>query len=195
MHWWALPLTCRHKPLICIHLQAKLSPQTSPSDPQTKTHTHLYQSTPCGFQPLQGIWWNSAQVCMLSRGLQCSSPNREPRTSQILPGITPSSSLFSLLSMRFLSGSDSLSESLVLFTSFYLSSSLLSLSTSPLLVLLPSLIFLTLDLWALFVSQLPPLLGSALQRRERSRKRKNCVRVAVYWRGEKGNNTDLWKID
>lgn len=74
---------------------------------------------PQWFAATWGILWNSAQVCMLSRGLQCSSPRREPRTSQILPRITPSSLLFPPLFTHFISGSVFLSESLVLVTSYF----------------------------------------------------------------------------
>lgn len=74
---------------------------------------------PQWFAATWGILWNSAQVCMLSRGLQCSSPRREPRTSQILPRITPSSLLSSPLFTHFISGYVFLSESLVLVTNYF----------------------------------------------------------------------------
>lgn len=116
---------------------------------KTHTLTHTWTSIPVyplWFSVTTGIWWNPAQVCMLSRGLQRSSPHRESETSQILPGITPSFSIFTPRSMRRLSGSDSFwipcSRNLIL--------PLLntSLPVPPFLLVLPSSrIFLTLDPW------------------------------------------------
>lgn len=180
MHWRALTLTRRHKPLLSVHCRAKLSLQTAPLDPWTKTtrtHTSI-PVHPLWFSATGGIWWNSAQVCMLSRGLQHSSPHREPRTSQILPGITPLRLTFSS-SFQVLLVSNSLFESpctLYLLLPLFITCLPAHLF---LFVLPPSLVFLTLDLWAFFDYLLPPLLFSALWRENRKkgdeehRKKKN----------------------
>lgn len=189
MHWRALTLTRRHKLLLGVHCRAKLSLQTAPSDPWTKTHSHTSTPVyPLWFSATRGIWWNSAQVSTLSRGLQRSSPHRQPRTSQILPRITPSFSIFPPLSMHSLWVWLSLWISLSLYLLLPLFIAFLPVHLF-LLVRPASFIFLTLDLWAL-----RPLERRGKQTEEKRRK-KNCERMAVYWRGGKGNNADPWKID
>lgn len=120
---------------------------------------------------------------MLSGGLQCTSPHREPRTSQILPGITPFSSLFLLFPCAVSLG---LSLSFWMPCSRYLSSSFLSLSTFLHLFPPSSLSFFD----SRFLSSLcfsapttalrsPP--ETCGKQGEEKHMKKNCEKVAVYW--------------
>lgn len=184
MHRRALTLTHRHKPLLSVHCGAKLTLQIAPSDPWTNTHTPWSIPVyPLWFSATRGIWWNSAQVCMLSRGLQHSSPHREPRTSQILHGITHSSSLFPPLSAL----SRDLSPWIPLFLYLHLPlHHLLSLSTSSYFFSsFLTYIFNTRPLSSLCFSA-STTLRNPPERWEKQgaekRRKKNWERVEVYWR-------------
>lgn len=169
----AYTLTRRHKPLSSVHCGAKLSLQTAPSDPRTRTHTHPYQSTPCGFQPLGEFGETLPKYACWAGDYNAVLPAESQEPAKSCLGLHPPPH-FSLLFPYVLS--------------FSLWGVCLSLNRSiPLFItslpVPPSLIFLTLDLWALFVSLLPSLLCSALQRGERSRERRNTGRkTEVEWR-------------
>lgn len=122
---------------------------------------------------------------MLSRRLQRSSPHREPRTSEILPGITPSSSLFRPLSMCSLSGFVSLSLNSSFSTSLHHSSPCSSLPYN----------FNTRPLSSLSFSAPTTALLSPPKRREEKgeekHRKKNSLRVA----GTEGKQHRPVKID
>lgn len=152
------------------------------------THTPVY---PQWFAATWGILWNSAQVCMLSRGLQCSSPRREPRTSQILPRITPSSLLFPPLFTHFISGSVFLSESLVLVTNYF------SLSVHLFLFSLPYFIDTT-PLSSLCLCECSASSPAASREKQESKEEeKNTGKTVREWQNSEGekNNSGLRRTD
>lgn len=132
----------RHrKPLFTVHCRAKLSLQQPPeSREQTRKHTdtHLHQPVyPLWFSATGEIWWDSAKVYMLSRGItmqfSLQRAKKQPNPAWDYNILLNFSSSFPCT----LTGlSLPLHPSVFTFLPFALSSTLLSLSTSSFLLIL-----------------------------------------------------------
>ncbi len=164
----------------------------------THTHKYLFQSTPCGFQPLGEFGETLPKSACWAGDYNTVLPTESQEPAKSCLGLHPPH--FFLLFPSALSVSDSLFESLVLFSSPPFTS-LNHFSPCPPLPSCSSSIPCIFDTRPLsflcFPAPTTPLLSPLKQREkqgEEEHRKKKSRWMALYWRGGKQINTDSLKL-